>query len=208
MPLFMSFKTRTMQIKSTAMFFLKTLHIPWRDSNPVSEADAMSTAPRRTGWCFLSFRSNSFAFQVFVALLGTSLTEHCLIGLSQCPSSLSFEWESFPLTRFARWYIFKPKIAIWANLGGPSKWKRLVYSLAIYNIFLVKCVKRNLATLLSSSIQLERKPINLKRSPELLASTQVETRIARFFLILCTKYLHMRTDPAGYLLGADILCTP
>jgi hypothetical protein len=57
MSLFLLFDTQTMHIKS---FYtqqhcydsLKTLHIPWRDSNPdllVPEADAMSIVPGRQG---------------------------------------------------------------------------------------------------------------------------------------------------------------
>jgi hypothetical protein len=56
-PSFLLFDTQTTHIKSFytqryCYVSLKTLYIPWRDSNPgllVPEADAMSTAPRRLG---------------------------------------------------------------------------------------------------------------------------------------------------------------
>jgi hypothetical protein len=35
----------------------------------------------------------------------------------------------------ARWFIFKPKIPIWVNFGGPYiDWKMLIYFMAIWNI--------------------------------------------------------------------------
>jgi hypothetical protein len=74
------------------------------------------------------------------------------------------------LTRVARWYIFIPKSPIWVNFCRVLERKRLLYSIAIWNVFnlfvtcsghlaikwqfgifshiLVYCVKINLATLL------------------------------------------------------------
>jgi hypothetical protein len=55
MPLFILFNTQTMHIKSKthnsiAMFFLKPYTLAGFEPGPaVSEADAMSTAPRRQG---------------------------------------------------------------------------------------------------------------------------------------------------------------
>jgi hypothetical protein len=66
------------------------------------------------------------------------------------------------VARVARWYVFKPKISIWVNFGGPWNGKgwhtvwpfgiyygHLVYFMAIGIFFpvLVNCVKNNLATL-------------------------------------------------------------
>jgi hypothetical protein len=36
------------------------------------------------------------------------------------------------VARVARWFIFKPKIQIWVNFGGP--WKMMIYFTAIWNI--------------------------------------------------------------------------
>jgi hypothetical protein len=41
------------------------------------------------------------------------------------------------LSRVARWFVFKPKIPIWINFGGPYReWKILVYFMVIGNILL------------------------------------------------------------------------
>jgi hypothetical protein len=38
-------------------------------------------------------------------------------------------------TRVARWFIFKPKIPIWVNFGGPYiDGKMLIYFMAVGNI--------------------------------------------------------------------------
>jgi hypothetical protein len=39
-------------------------------------------------------------------------------------------------TRVARWFVFKPKIQIWVNYGAPWNEKKLVYYMALWNIFL------------------------------------------------------------------------
>jgi hypothetical protein len=40
------------------------------------------------------------------------------------------------LSRVARWFLFKPKILIWVNFGGPYvDWKMLIYFMAIWNIY-------------------------------------------------------------------------
>jgi hypothetical protein len=38
--------------------------------------------------------------------------------------------------RVARWFVFKPKIQIWVNYGAPFNEKKLIYYIAIWNIFL------------------------------------------------------------------------
>jgi hypothetical protein len=73
--------------------------------------------------------------------------------------------------RVARWFVFRPKIPIRVNFGGPNiDWKMLIYFMAIWNIlwpfvifydhlvhfvfiwyifpFLVSCTKKHLATLM------------------------------------------------------------
>jgi hypothetical protein len=39
------------------------------------------------------------------------------------------------MNRVARWYVFKPKIQIWVNFGGPWNEKSW-YSMAVWNILL------------------------------------------------------------------------
>jgi hypothetical protein len=39
-------------------------------------------------------------------------------------------------TRVARWFVFKPKIPIWVNFGGPM----LVYFMVIWNILRSLCI--------------------------------------------------------------------
>jgi hypothetical protein len=36
--------------------------------------------------------------------------------------------------RVARWFVFKPKIPIWVNFGGPWNGKMLLYFMTICNI--------------------------------------------------------------------------
>jgi hypothetical protein len=38
------------------------------------------------------------------------------------------------MRRVARWHVFKPKIQIWVNFGGPWNEKKLVYYTVIWNI--------------------------------------------------------------------------
>jgi hypothetical protein len=86
-----------------------------------------------------------------------------------------FRFQSGLSHRVARWCIFKPKIPIWVNFGGPwngkvwySLWQFEIYITAIWYIlwpfgnlaaiwcnfplFWVHCVKKNLATLFSHRI--------------------------------------------------------
>jgi hypothetical protein len=37
------------------------------------------------------------------------------------------------LTRFARWFVCKPKIAIWVNFGWVLLWKIFVYFMTIWS---------------------------------------------------------------------------
>jgi hypothetical protein len=56
-------------------------------------------------------------------------------------------------SRVARWYIFRPKIAIWLTFGGPCD-GRYEYNWWIFGLFfplLVYCTKKNLATMLKSN---------------------------------------------------------
>jgi hypothetical protein len=51
------------------------------------------------------------------------------------PSGTSQSGQFAEWHRFARWFIFKPKISIWVNFGGPYvHWKMLIYFMVIWNI--------------------------------------------------------------------------
>jgi hypothetical protein len=87
--------------------------------------------------------------------------------VKKSPSNLKnlSKWRIFAHSRVARWFLFKPKIPIWVNLGG----KMFIYFMAIWNILqtfgifcnhfehflvfgtlfsvLVSCTKKHLATL-------------------------------------------------------------
>jgi hypothetical protein len=48
---------------------------------------------------------------------------------------VAYQHEFGGLSSVARWYIFKPKISIWVNFGGPQNgkcWNR--YFIAVWNI--------------------------------------------------------------------------
>jgi hypothetical protein len=72
----------------------------------------MSTARRRQGtikfasYQWLDYQSLGFYLgEVEFGPVETKLKIDCLGGVVQC--------------RVARWFVFKPKIPLWVNLGGP-----------------------------------------------------------------------------------------
>jgi hypothetical protein len=105
-------------------------------------------------------------------------------------------------TRVARWYIFKPKIPIWGNFGGPWNiqcwyilwpfgkfYNHLVYFMAIWYILwefgqfstvLVCCTKKNLATLVLTTLFFLRIPF-LTNSFFPLAYLPIEAILQTFY---------------------------
>jgi hypothetical protein len=87
-------------------------------------------------------------FCFFLAIVGGHLKfKACLISTSKLSFFYSILRKQVPF-KVARWYIFKPKIPIWVNFGGPcsGRWwpmywpfgkvcDHLVYFMAIWYIF-------------------------------------------------------------------------
>jgi hypothetical protein len=55
--------------------------------------------------------------------------------MKTCPFPRNPAFPASFSARVARWFLFKPKIPIWANFGGPYiDWKMLVYFMVIRDI--------------------------------------------------------------------------
>jgi hypothetical protein len=79
-------------------------------------------------------KSSIFACNLFCASFNIDLFSSPLSPMktvsTMCPQSQSNNFR----TRVARWYVFKRKMQIWVNFGGPWNEKILEYSMSIWNI--------------------------------------------------------------------------